>query len=240
MSSKDFDIDQLASYLRMTPDQVLKLVARGKLPGRRVGGQWRFPESEIHLWLEEKIGVSDPEQLDQIDQLLERSTPSHDVHLSLAEMLPLEAIAVPLDARTRGSVIREMCQLAARTGLLWDPDGMAESVREREQLHPTALECGVALLHPKRPQSSILAEPLLALGISPQPIPFGDSSGQLTDIFFLICSTDDRVHLRTLARLSRLVSDHELLAQLRAAHSANEVLELVRLAEMDMVNASPS
>jgi PTS system nitrogen regulatory IIA component len=129
-----------------------------------------------------------------------------------------------------------MCQLAANTGLLWDATGMAEAVAAREDLHPTALESGVALLHPRRPQSTILAEPILALGITGQPLPFGNKSGHLTDVFFLICSTDDRTHLRILARLSRLLTDAVWLTQLRSATSATEALELVRAGELELLS----
>ena len=120
--------------------------------------------------------------------------------ISIAELLQPEAIEVPLDARTRGSVIATMTELAARTHLLWDPAKMAEAVRAREEMHSTALDNGVALLHPRRPMPAILAEAVLALGITPGGIPFG-SDGSLTDIFFLICSTSDHEHLRILARL---------------------------------------
>jgi PTS system nitrogen regulatory IIA component len=120
-------------------------------------------------------------------------------------------------------VIKEMVQLAAATGWLWDPQRMASAVSARERLHSTALDNGVALLHPRRPQPTILAQPLLALGRTPQGIPFGDSQGRLTDIFFLILSVDDRGHLRTLARLSRLISEPRLLEAVRAAGSAADV-----------------
>ena len=53
-------------------------------------------------------------------------------------------------------------------------------------------------------------------------------TGQLTDIFFLICSTDDSQHLRTLARLSRLVSSPGFLAALREATCAAEAVTVVR------------
>jgi PTS system nitrogen regulatory IIA component len=156
----------------------------------------------------------------------------------LSEFMTVEAIEVPLLARTRGSVIREMCRLAASTGLLWDAETMAEAVQARESLHPTALENGVALLHPRRPQVSILADSLVALGISPQPIPFGNAAGHLTDVFFLICSTDDQVHLRILARLARLVSDEVFLTMLRSTTSPAEALELIRTTEVDLLQAN--
>ena len=43
MARQDFDIDELAKYLHLTPPQVSRMADRGKLPGRKVGGQWRFP-----------------------------------------------------------------------------------------------------------------------------------------------------------------------------------------------------
>jgi PTS system nitrogen regulatory IIA component len=91
------------------------------------------------------------------------------------------------------------------------------------------------MLHPRRPQSSILSEPLIALGVSTNPIPFGNSSGHLTDVFFLICSTDDRIHLRLLARLSRLVSDDVWLTHLRSSASAAEALEWIRAGELELI-----
>lgn len=239
MASKDFDIDQLAAYLHVTPDQVVKMASRGKLPGRKVNGQWRFSESEIHHWLEEQIGVSDASELEKVERILERNFDTTiDDRSMLCDFMAVESIEVPLHARTRGSVIREMCRLASTTGLLWDADTMAEAVQAREALHPTALENGVALLHPRRPQTSILSDSLVALGVSPQPIPFGNASGHLTDVFFLICSTDDQVHLRILARLARLVSDEVFLTMLRSAATASEAMELIRTTETELVQAN--
>ncbi|MFN7732972.1 MAG: PTS sugar transporter subunit IIA [Pirellula sp.] len=239
MASKDFDIDQLAAYLHVTPDQVTKMAVRGKLPGRRVNGQWRFSESEIHHWLEDQIGVGDAEDLEKMERILERNWDTTlDERSMLSDFMIAEAIAIPLDARTRGSVVREMCALAAGTGLLWDASEMAEAVSAREALHPTALENGVALLHPRRPQTSILSDSFVALGISHQPIPFGNASGHLTDVFFLICSLDDQTHLRILARLARMVSDEVLLTMLRSAQSANEALEIIRTAELELIRTN--
>ncbi|MDZ4850685.1 MAG: PTS sugar transporter subunit IIA [Pirellulaceae bacterium] len=235
MASKEFDVDQLAAYLHMTPDKIAKLASQGRLPGRRIAGDWRFSESDIHHWLEDKIGASDPKELSKMENIFERSADVDDFYTAIADYLPIEAISIPLAARTRGSVIRRMCEVAAGTGLLWDADTMANAVSAREDLHPTALENGVAMLHPRRPQSSILAEPLLALGISSSPLPFGNTSGHLTDVFFLICSTDDRVHLRLLARLSRLISDSVWLTQLRSSTSPAEALELIRTGELELL-----
>ena len=235
MSDRDFDIDSLACYLHLKPQQVERLVTRGKLPGRRVGGKWRFSAADIHHWMEKRMGLLEDNELAQVEGALARADNLQAEDVSIAEALHERTIRLPLQARTKSSVIDEMTQLAASTGLLWDPQTMAEAIRSREQLHSTALDNGVALMHPRRPLSSIMAEPVLAIGISPQGIPFG-GRGPLTDVFFLICSTDDRGHLRTLARLSRLIGSDELLEALRQAPSAATVYELICQAEQQYVS----
>lgn len=236
MSDEDFDLDSLAAYLHLSPSQVSKLVERGKLPGRRIGGNWRFSQAEIHHWLEERIGVSAEEELLRVEGALHASAGvDADDWVSIAAMLPLEAIEIPLVARTRNSVVNSMVEVAARTGWLWDPPKMAEAVSSREDMHPTALENGVALLHPRRPMPSILGQAFLTLGRTETGIPFGGSRGVLTDVFFLICSIDDRGHLQTLARLSRLIAAPDFLAALRAAPDARTAHEVIAQAEQALV-----
>lgn len=223
MAAKDLDLDQLAAYLHLTPAQVAKLADREKIPGRRIAGQWRFSEAEIHHWLEERIGVANEQELADVQGVLERTAEADEPAIQLREFLLPEAIAAPLKARTRTSVIKAMAELASQTGMLWDADKMAEAVKAREDLHPTALESGVALLHPRRPQTSILAQAILAVGRTAGPVPFGGPGGGMTDIFFLICSTGDREHLRLLAHLSRILADADLLAAIRAASGPKAV-----------------
>jgi PTS system nitrogen regulatory IIA component len=232
MSEADFDISGLAAYLHLLPQQVQRLAERGKVPGRKVGGQWRFSRAEIHHWLESRIGALDDDaELADMEGVLQRSSVPETAVDSIAEVLAPDRIAVPLAAKTREGVIQAIVQVAADTGLLWDPEKMAEAVRIREEMHSTALAGGVALLHPRRPMPAILAEPFVVLGRTTQGIPFGGGRGQLTDIFFLICSVSDAGHLQTLARLARLVNDADVLNGIREAEQADEVYKLLVDAE---------
>lgn len=235
MVEHDFDIEGLARYLHISPQQVERLVTRGRVPGRKVGGRWRFSSAEIHHWMEGRMGLLEVNELVQVEDALARADNIDTSDVLLRDMLSVDTIAIPLKAKTKGSVISEIVGLAAKTGLLWDPDKMEEAVRTREQLQTTAMESGIALLHPRRPLSNILAEPVLAIGVSQQGIPFGGSR-RLTDLFFLICSTDDRGHLRTLARLSRLISSDDLVQELRNAADPTEIHELVSQAEADLAS----
>ncbi|QDU27965.1 PTS system fructose-specific EIIABC component [Anatilimnocola aggregata] len=230
MSRDDFDIESLAKYLHLMPNQVQRMAERGTVPGRRIGGEWRFSLAEIHHWLEDRIGAADEEDLQNVEGVLNRQAREAQSSVRIAEMLSPAGIALPLEARTKASVISDMCELAASTGFLWDPEKMAEAVKMRESLHPTAMESGVALLHPRRPLPHILAQPFIALGRTYQGIPFGAEGGQLTDLFFLICSVDDAGHLRTLARLSRLLGSPGFMEALRFSETpADLIAEVGRL-----------
>ncbi|NQT15231.1 MAG: PTS sugar transporter subunit IIA [Planctomycetes bacterium] len=227
MPTEDFDIDSLAAYLHLVPQQVARLADRGKLPGRKVAGQWRFSRAEIHHWLEGRIGLTDDDLVDVEGVLEAERRAQQQDEIVIADLLPPAAIAVPLKARTRNSVFNAIVKVAAQTDWLWDPDKMAQAIRDREDMYPTTLDIGVALLHPRRPLSGILAQPLLALGCTPSGIPFGGGRGGLTDVFFLICSVDDRGHLRTLARLSRVITTPGFLDQLRQAPDAASAHRLI-------------
>jgi PTS system nitrogen regulatory IIA component len=222
-----FTLEQVAVYLHLTPAQTLRLAERGRLPGRKVSGEWRFTGDQIHEWLEERLGVSAIEELADVEAVLERRYPAME-EPKLANLLPEAATAIPLNARTRRSVIDAMADLAAKTGWLWDPPVMAAALLERETLHPTALDIGVAFLHPRRPLPHILGDTFLAFGRTQQGIPFGGPRGALTDCFFLILALDDAIHLKVLARLSRLVADPVRLARLRSAADHAELATLLR------------
>ena len=44
-------IRDVASYLRVAESTIYKLANEGQLPGRKVGGGWRFSRKELERWL---------------------------------------------------------------------------------------------------------------------------------------------------------------------------------------------
>ncbi len=225
MADDEFDLSSLATYLHLTPAQVDKLASRGKIPGRRIDGEWRFYASEIHEWFEQRIGASTPQELEHVELLLETGRSIEELRIS--QLIRPVSIWIEFDARTRNSVVDRICTRAADAGLMWEQDKFAEAIRAREVLHSTALDNGVALLHPRRPMHGCLMDPFLALAITSSGIPFGGPRGILTDVFFLIGSIDEQAHLRTIARLSRLISTPNFLDQLRQAPNAYEAWQLI-------------
>ena len=55
MSRDYYTIEELTRQLGRDQRVVEKQVSRGNIPGRRVGGEWRFNKTEITNWLELEI-----------------------------------------------------------------------------------------------------------------------------------------------------------------------------------------
>lgn len=233
MGNDMMDLDQLAAYLRRDVREVSKLASRGHLPGQKVAGQWRFATAEINHWLETELHSYDEAQLTALEGGTACGLAEEEP--LLASLLSEASIAVPLAASTRASVLRELVALAEQSWQVFDPEAILHAVRQREEASSTARPGGIALPHPRRPMPNALGDSLLAFARTSSGIPFGAPRGELTDIFFLICSRDDRTHLRVLARLSRLLLRPEFLVALREAETPRDVWQSIETAERELL-----
>jgi len=226
------DIEQAASFLSRDVREVGKLATRGVLPGRKVNGAWRFARAEIKHWLESRLHEYTEQELCAVE-----SAHTGEVEEPLLGNLMSETTtAVPLGAATRVSVLRHLVKLAEESFHVYDPDAVLAAIVQREEMSSTALPGGVAIPHPHRPLSpAVLGDSVVAFGKTGRAIPFGGPHGMLTDLYFLVLCTDERTHLRVLARLARLLRREGLVEQLRATESPNEAHELLLDAERELL-----
>jgi PTS system nitrogen regulatory IIA component len=229
------DLDQLASYLQRDARELDKMANRGRLPGQKIGGQWRFAAAEINHWLETQLPGYTEAELSAVEEGTRRGR--HDAGLLVAELLSESTIATPLAAGTRDSVLRELVKLAENSWQVYDPDALLKAVKQREEMGTTAIAGGIAIPHPRRPlPDTAQGEAFLALGRTPRGIPFDAPDRELTDLFFLVACRDQLTHLRTLARLSRLLLRPGFTDDLRAAETPAEALRLVEAAERALID----
>src|SRR5438132_1490712 len=232
MSNDTMDVDQLARYLRRDAREVSKLADRGDLPGRKVGGAWRFARAEVQHWLEKQLHTFSESELKAVEA--DHPEPTEPL---LTTLLHEDCVAVPLPASTRSSVFRELVKLAEQSWQVYDADAILTAIQAREDLASTAQDNGVAVLHPRRPLPAALGESVVAFGHTIRGLPFGAPGGGLTDLFFLVCCRDDRTHLRVLARLARLFQKPGFLDRLRSAESSAEALHTLRDTEAELIAA---
>jgi len=198
MPFRNMSLDELARHIGMDAREVRRLADKGTLPGQRVAGEWRFNRAALVEWLQREL----PSFAERDLWNLEKAMGEGEVDPGFTAMLPPEGVEINLPARSRSSVLRELVVVAQRTGLVYDADGIIEALREREELCSTGLPGGIALPHPRRPLPYATAEPIVCVGRVPAGIPFGAPDGRMTDVFILICCHDEKLHLRTLARIA--------------------------------------
>lgn len=226
MPYRSMSLEEFAKHIGMDAREVRRLADRGKLPGNKVGGQWRFNRARVTEWLQQEMPTLDEARLIALEESMSGATPDSmdEAGPVVTDLIGVDGIDLALPARTRPSVLRRLVELADRTGLLYDAEGLLEAVEERETLCSTALPNGVAIPHPRQPMPYASAEPLICVARMSSGIAFGAPGGSLTRIFFLICCHNDRYHLHVLARLMRLL-DEETIELLLQAETREELLE---------------
>jgi excisionase family DNA binding protein len=49
-------VREVSEYLRMGESTIYRLANEGKLPGRKIGGGWRFSKKELDRWVAQPRG----------------------------------------------------------------------------------------------------------------------------------------------------------------------------------------
>jgi len=236
MPYRTFSVDEVADYLHISREDVEELVKRDAIPFERQGDRLVFRKVEIDGWMSRRIlRLAHPHLSDYHKKT---SAKVHDLskkHAIVPELMRAEWIHPELKAKTKSSVVRNMVELAAETGWVAEPQELLDSVEERESLGSTALAGGIALLHPKNHEPYMFEDSFVVLGRGSQAVYFGSPDGTTTDLFFLVCCQDDRIHLHVLARLCMMCHHTSLLLELREADTAAAMYEAIGRSEDEVI-----
>jgi PTS system nitrogen regulatory IIA component len=232
MAYKILSLEAVAEYLHLTPEDIAHRVKHNEIPHEQRGQRVVFSKDAIDLWASQRL-LRLPDQ-----RLLEYHRKStHDFReilprqTLLPEMIQPGFIAPALRAKTKASVLRELVALAATTGHLSSAPDLMTSLEAREILCSTGMPGGFALPHPRVPDPYLFESSFIVLGRTLQPIHFGAPDAKPTDLFFLICCQDDRIHLHTMARICLMAQKTAILDQLRAATDAPAMHDSLLAAE---------
>ena len=212
-----------------------RMAERGEIPCQKVGGQLRFNRAEITEWLQQNLAGMNGNHLAEVDAGIGADRHKQQSEAIVGPLLRPDAVAAQLKSRGKNSLLRELVSLANDTGLVYDEQALLEAVVAREEMCSTAFEGGIAIPHPRRPLPYDLVEPILVVGRTGRGVVFGAPDGRLTDLFFLIAAQDDRYHLHVLARLCRMLHDGKTAEQLRGAESPEEMIELLKEREREVL-----
>lgn len=146
--------------------------------------------------------------------------------MKIKEILPKECVAADLHATMKGEILSELAGLLTRTLPELDREAIAKILTERECLGSTGIGNGVAIPHGKFPA---LPHIVAGFGRSVPGVNFDCQDGKPAHLFFVLLAPENAasMHLKALARLSRLLKDASFRNKLLEARTEEEIYQQI-------------
>lgn len=151
--------------------------------------------------------------------------------MKIAEVLTLERVLPDLVGQDKAQILNELASCLTTDQREINLSNLKAVLAERERLGSTAIGDGIAIPHGKiRGVKQIVG----VFGRCPKGVDFDSLDGNPTHLFFLLVAPEDSasLHLKALAKVSRLFRDNSFREQLMGANAAGELYRLI-LAEDD-------
>ncbi|MEA1997658.1 MAG: PTS sugar transporter subunit IIA [Gemmatimonadota bacterium] len=135
-----------------------------------------------------------------------------------------------LDVKDKKELLARLVEMLHRSGRITDPSALLKSLLDREKIMTTGIGRGIAVPHAVSPE---IEEEIIALGRIPQGADF-DSLDQSPVYFVFLLLGPEKAgdnHLKTLARISRLIQHTNFIEAIKKAETTEEILKI--LAEED-------
>jgi len=145
--------------------------------------------------------------------------------MKILDILDKQTIIPHLNSRSKEGVLRELVRVLAKREKQVDEERMMEILLERESLGSTGIGEGVAIPHGK---SKDIKNLLASFGRSLPGLDFQSMDGKPAHLFFLLVAPENSagIHLKALARISRLMKDQAFRKRLMEANSTEEIYTL--------------
>ena len=228
MSHEVLNLKQAAEHVHLEMNELKHVAQRGELAAVERGGDWYFEHRALDEWAQRNILASSERELKaQHRVMMDEHRRGNVTGWGVSDLFTVASVDLALPSRTKGGVVRDMTDLAVKSGFVYDEEGLFAELTAREAAASTAIGESVALLHPRFHDPYLFEETFIAYGRSPRPIFFGAPDGEGTRHFFLVCCTDHEAHLHILARLAMLAHGTDLMERLDAAQDAGEIPGIV-------------
>ena len=150
--------------------------------------------------------------------------------MKMADILSWDTVIPELTSKNKKEVIEELVSVIVEKDKRLDKEQLIEVFLERERLGSTGIGDGIAIPHGKLKNIDTL---FASFGRSVEGVDFESMDGKPAYIFFLLMAPENSagIHLKTLARISRLLKDSAFRKNLMAAKSKEEIFQ--RIIERD-------
>ena len=146
--------------------------------------------------------------------------------MKILDALPREAIIVDLKAIDKKGVLEELVVPIAKIAGI-EREELVKVLMERERLGSTGIGEGIGIPHGKiRGLESLI----LGFGRSQKGVDFDSMDGMPAHIFFLLITPENStgLHLKLLARISRILKNDPFKERLLHATSRDEIYSIIK------------
>ena len=151
--------------------------------------------------------------------------------MKILDVLTREAICADLKAHDKKSILEELAGPVAE-GAGVDHDELVRVLMDRERLGSTGIGGGIGIPHGKM---KTLQSLVLGFGLSRAGVNFESMDGKPTHIFFLLLTPENStgLHLKVLARISRILKNDPFKEKLLAARDSEEIYAIIQAEDED-------
>ncbi|WP_435550216.1 PTS sugar transporter subunit IIA [Desulfobacterium sp. N47] len=151
--------------------------------------------------------------------------------MKILEVLQKDTINTDLKSTDKNGIIQELVDSVSKiTGK--DSEELVNVIMERERLGSTGIGGGIGIPHGKLKNLESL---VLGFGLSRKGVDFESMDGRPTHLFFLILTPEKStgLHLKLLARISRILKNDSFKKKLLKATGSNEVYSIIKEIDED-------
>lgn len=146
--------------------------------------------------------------------------------MKICEVLQPETILADMKALDKKDVLEELVDSVASVADI-DRKELVRVLMDRERLGSTGIGGGIAIPHGKLKNLQSL---ILGLGLSRRGVNFDSIDNRPAHIFFLLITPEDStsLHLKILARISKMLKDDVFKEKLMNANNTNEIFNILK------------
>ena len=145
--------------------------------------------------------------------------------MKICDVLDRKSILPDLKAQNKKGILEELVVPVAEIAGVSQQD-LTRVLMERERLGSTGIGGGIGIPHGKMKNLESL---VLGFGLSRKGVEFESLDGQPTHIFFLLVTPENStgLHLKLLARISRILKNDPFKSRLLEAVDSDEILGII-------------
>ena len=151
--------------------------------------------------------------------------------MKILEVLPKEAIITDMKSKVKNEVIEELvASISKITGI--NSTELIKVLLERERLGSTGIGGGIGIPHGKLKNLESL---IMGFGLSRKGVDFESIDSRPTHLFFILLTPENStgLHLKLLARISRLLKNESFKKKLMKATDSNQVYSIIEEVDED-------